>query len=48
MEPSMDVGVTTSIRAMPTSMMIKKPSFSSAVINLKEKFNWLVHVLFIR
>lgn len=43
-----DVGVATGIRAMPPSMIVKKPSFSSAVINLKEKFNWLIHVLFLR
>lgn len=43
-----DVGATTGIRAMPPSMIVKKPSFSSAVINLKEKLNWLIHVLFLR
>lgn len=43
-----DVGVTSGIRAMPVSMIVKKPSFQSAVINLKEKFNWLIHVLFLR
>jgi Bardet-Biedl syndrome 4 protein len=43
-----DIGVTTSIRQMPASMIMKKPTFSNAVINLKEKFNWLIHVLFLR
>ena len=34
---------------MPVSMGgIKKPNFSSAVINAKEKVNWLIHVLFLR
>ncbi len=43
-----DVGITGPIRALPIPMMIKKPSFSTSVINLKEKFNWLIHILFLR
>jgi Bardet-Biedl syndrome 4 protein len=39
---------TASIRAMPVSMIIKKSSFVSSVVNLKEKLNWLIHVLFMR
>ena len=40
---------TMGIRAMPMSMVgMKKPQFSSTVINQKEKYNWLIHVLFIR
>jgi hypothetical protein len=43
--PSISMG----IRSMPMSMVgMKKPQFSSAVINQKEKYNWLIHVLFIR
>ncbi len=33
---------------MPVSLALKKPNFSSAVINIKEKMNWFIHVLFIR
>ena len=42
------MGITGPIRALPIPMMIKKPSFSTSVINLKEKFNWLIHILFLR
>ena len=42
------IGISTSIRSLPMPMIIKKPSFSSAVINLKEKFNWLIHILFLK
>lgn len=43
-----DVGTTSSIRSLPVSMIVKKPIFSSSVLNLKEKYNWLIHVLFLR
>lgn len=33
---------------MPTTFSLKKPNFSSAVINVKEKLNWLIHILFLR
>ena len=33
---------------MPVSISLRKPNFSSAVINVKEKMNWYIHVLFIR
>ena len=48
MEDASDVGATSGIRAMPVPMMVKKPSFASAVINLKEKYNWLIHMLFLK
>jgi Bardet-Biedl syndrome 4 protein len=50
MEDDADVGVSTSIRALPLPMSIKKTAFTSAqqTINLKEKYNWLIHILFLR
>jgi Bardet-Biedl syndrome 4 protein len=37
------------IRAMPMSITgMKKPSFSSSVLNQKERLNWLIHILFLR
>jgi hypothetical protein len=37
------------IRSMPISITgMKKPGFSSSVLNQKERLNWLIHVLFLR
>lgn len=44
----MEKSSSKGIGIMPQSMSFKKPSFSSAVINIKEKLNWLIHIMFLR
>ncbi len=33
---------------MPSSLQMKKPNFSNTTINKNEKYNWYIHILFIR
>jgi len=33
---------------MPSSLAMKKPNFSNITINKSERFNWYIHILFIR
>ena len=41
--------ISHGIKSMPISMLgMKKPAFFSRHINQKEKFNWLIHILFIK
>lgn len=42
-----DVGSGPSMQNMPQTLALKKPTFDNC-LNACEKYNWLLHILFLR